>query len=97
MEVFITLADFDGFKQEGAGGKSKKKKKRRSGGGSGGKGGARKGFSRSHVIYNTPAVRSNFWAKLIFASLCVIPRSREFRIYVGACYTRGARSRRSRG
>ena len=42
-------------------------------------------------------MRSKIWSKLIFASLCVIFRSRVLRIYVRACYTRGARSRRSCG
>ena len=35
-------------------------------------------------------MRSNIFSKLIFASLCVILRSRVLRTYVGACYTRGA-------
>ena len=33
----------------------------------------------------------------MFATLCVILRSRVLIIYVGACYTRGAGSRRSCG
>ena len=52
-----------------------------------------KGFKRfrSHIILEyTPAMR-------IFATLCVILRSRVLIKYVGACYTRGAGSRRSCG
>ena len=37
-------------------------------------------------------MRSNSWSKFTFARLCVILRLRVFIIYVGACYTRGARS-----
>ena len=70
------------FEQEGA-----RKKK------GGGRGGGRKVFKRfkSHISKYAPAVRSKIWSKLIFASLCVILRSRVLRIYVGACYTCGAR------
>ena len=53
---------------------------------------------RSQVfLKHTPAVRSKVWSKLIFASLCVILRSRVKRENVGACYSRGARSRPSCG
>ena len=65
----------------------------------GGRGGGRvfKRF-REHVILKyTPAMRSRIWLKFILATVCVIPRSRVLIVYVGACYTRGAGSRRSCG
>ena len=53
---------------------------------------------RSHIIFKyTPAMRSRIWSTLIFATLCMILRSRVLIIYGGACYTRGAGSRRSCG
>ena len=53
---------------------------------------------RSRIILKyTPAMRSRIWSTPMFATLCVILRSRVSIIYVGACYTRGARSRRSCG
>ena len=53
---------------------------------------------RSHIILKyTPAMRSRIWSTLIFATFCVILRARVLIIYVGACYTRGAGSRRSCG
>ena len=60
-------------------------------------GGGEEGFQRfgSHITLKyTEAVRSRVWSKLIFATLCVILRSRVLIISVGACYMRGARSRR---
>ena len=35
-------------------------------------------------------LKSRIWSTLIFATLCVILRSRALIMYVGACYTRGA-------
>ena len=53
---------------------------------------------RAHIIiYCTPAMRSRVWSTLVLATFCVIFRSRVLIIYVGACYTRGATSRRWRG
>ena len=73
----------EAFKQEKA-----RKKKNRGGGG----GRVFKRF-RSHIILEyTPAMRSRIWLTLIFATLCVILRSRVLIIYVGAYYTRGAGS-----
>ena len=73
------------FKRE----KARKKKKWGGGGG--------KRF-RSHIIIRyTPAMTSRIWSTLMFATLCVILRSRVLIIYVGAFYTRGAGSRRSCG
>ena len=63
----------------------------------GGKGRVFKRF-RSHIILKyTPAMRSRIWSTLIFATLCVILRSRVLIIYVGTFYTRGAGSRQSCG
>ena len=47
---------------------------------------------RSHIIS-----KSRIWSTLMFATWCVILRSRVIIIYIGACYTRGAGSRRSCG
>ena len=66
------------------------------GGGRGGGGRGRR-FSRGlgHITYTyTPAVMSKIWSKLISAKLCVILRTPVSRACVGACYTRGTRSRR---
>ena len=91
MEVFITLADFD--IRWGARARESGKEQKKGGGG----GEVFKRF-RSHIISKyTPAVRSKIWSELTFARLCVILRSRVLIIYVGACYTRGARSMRSCG
>ena len=49
------------------------------------------------IVSYTPAVISKIWSKLIFAILFVILRLRIQIIYVGACYSRGARFMRSYG
>ena len=78
MEVFITLADFD----IRWGKREREKTNKKEGGG---EGGGVKTF-RSHIILKyTPAMRSNIWSTLMFATLRVILRSRVFIIYVGAC------------
>ena len=89
--MFITLADFDsrwGVQARGSEGKKKKKA------GRGGAGGGVRVFKRfrSHII-----LKSRIWSTLMFATLCVILRSRVLIIYVGAYYTRGAGSRRTCG
>ena len=49
----------------------------------GGSGGGVKRF-RLHMLQKcTSAVRSNIWSKLIFASSCVILRSRVLRVVMG--------------
>ena len=67
----------------------KKKKKKKPGGGRGGRVFKR---VRLHII-----LKSRIWSTLMFATLCVIIRSRVLIMYVGAYYTRGAGSRRSCG
>ena len=74
--------------QEETRGTSKKKKKMA------GEGGGGRVFERfrSHII-----LKSRIWSTRMFATLCVIFRSRVLIVYVGAYYTRGAGSRRSCG
>ena len=58
-----------------------------------GRGGGGRGYERfrPHIV-----LKSRIWSTLpMFATLCVIFRTRVLIIYVGAYYTRGAGSRRS--
>ena len=60
-----------------------------------GGGGFSRGLGPIYIVSKyTPTMRSRIWSTLILATLCVILRSRVLTLYVGACYTRGAGSRR---